>query len=122
MKNKSRTDSCRPLFEELAILPLPCVYTMEVLLFVKSNIKYFCLNADFHTYETRLRTNLRDSAHRMALYERSARSVGVALYNVLPAELKLLPMAEFKKRINQILQQNVFYSKDEYFSYFNNVG
>ena len=51
--NSDRYDTCRPLFKQLQILPLPSLYIFSILLFVVTNKKLFQLNSQVHNIHTR---------------------------------------------------------------------
>ena len=48
-----RYASCRNLFKELNILPLPCLYISEVVCYVKSNMDKMKCNEELHDHCTR---------------------------------------------------------------------
>lgn len=113
-----RRTSCRTYFKELNILPLPSLYIMEMLTFVKCNLHLFPRNAHFHEYPTRRRGDLSVSGHRTALYERGPRYVGLKLYNVLPREFQNLGQVGFKAAIRKELLREVFYSISEFIEFY----
>ena len=50
--NVKRKTSCRELFRTLNILPVPCVYIMEMVYYIKVNNKVLKQNLAIHDYET----------------------------------------------------------------------
>ena len=56
--NSNRYDTCRPLFKQFRILPLPSQYIFSVLLFVIKNKNLFQLNSQVHKIHTRSNDNL----------------------------------------------------------------
>jgi hypothetical protein len=48
----SQHASCRNLFRDLGILPLPCMYISEVVCYVKSNLEKMIGNEDVHAHFT----------------------------------------------------------------------
>lgn len=58
------SDSCRPLFRSLKLLPLPAVYIHELVLFVFKNFSFFDNGKKNHTYTTRS-TSLQYPKHRL---------------------------------------------------------
>ncbi len=59
MKKCLPRDSCKPLFIELGILPLPCLFIYESVIFVKNDLlnggNIFSCNIDIYNYNTRRR-------------------------------------------------------------------
>jgi hypothetical protein len=119
MKRANRRTSCRPLFKELDILPLPCLYLYELLTFIKRNCCLFKKNSDIHDYATRQRNDFCIEQHRTSLYERGPRGAGIALYNRLPRGVSDLEEKQFCVMLRKILIENVFYSTGEFVDYFN---
>jgi len=58
MTNSNRRETCRPLFHQLGILPLPSQYIFSLLLFVATNKKLFSLNSQIQDINTRHKSNL----------------------------------------------------------------
>ena len=56
--NTGRHDSCRQLFKQLQILPLPSHYIYSLLVFVKKNRKLFLSNSEIHELNTQYNQNL----------------------------------------------------------------
>ena len=110
-----RTDSCRPYFKSLNVLTLPCIYILELLIFVKTNPSFFIPNGNYHAYDTRHDKILAIPAHNLTLYENSPKYMGIKCYNKLPAEIKSIDnMKEFKKTVSKYLIENVYYSVSQY--------
>ena len=47
--------SCRELFKKLRILPMPCLYIMEIIIYIKTNNGGLQQNLSIHQHETRQR-------------------------------------------------------------------
>jgi hypothetical protein len=114
IKGVNKRTSCRPIFKQLNILPLPCIYILELVTFTKNNLHLFKKNSDFHSYNTRFKDNLRTDKHRTTLYERGPRSAGISLYNRLPNSLTCLGGRVFVAAVRKILIDNAFYSVSEF--------
>jgi len=56
--NKGRRDSCRQLFKQLQILPLPTQYMFSLLVFVNKNRELFLSNSAVHDMNTRNKHDL----------------------------------------------------------------
>ena len=112
-----RRASCRNLFKNLNILPLPCIYISEVVYCVKSNMEKMKCNGEIHDHCTRQKLDLHTQFCRTTLLKNSGANVGIKLYNKLPNTIKRLDkIQEFKRRLKYFLLQHTFYSVDEYMS------
>ena len=115
--NSNRYDTCRPLFKQLHILPLPSQYIFSIHLFVISNKKLFQLNSQVHNIHTRYKENLHPSSTGLTLVQKGVAYTGCKLYNHLPPQIKKVSnnVALFKTTLKKFLLQYVFYSMDEYY-------
>jgi hypothetical protein len=109
--------SCRNLFKELNILPLPCLYVSEVVCCVKSNMERMKYNEEVHDHCTCQKSDLHILFCRTTFLKNSSANVGIKLYNKLPNTIKRLEkIQEFKRRLKHFLLQHILYSVDEYMS------
>jgi len=115
--NSNRYDTCRPLFKNLRILPLPSQYIFSILLFVITNKKLFQLNSQVHNIHTRYNDNLHLSSTGLTLVQKGVAYSGCKIYNHLPPQIKKISnnVALFKTMLKKFLLQYVFYSVDEYY-------
>jgi len=104
MTNSNSHDTCRPLFNQLRILPLPYQYIYSLLLFVATNKKLLLLNSKIHDINTRHNNNL-----HLPL-------TGLTMVH-LPPQIKNISnnVALFKSKLKKFLLRYVFYSADEYY-------
>lgn len=119
MLEKNKRDSCKPMFKQLNILPLPCLYILSILLFVKKNMlinaDLFRHNFNIHAHRTRQRNDLHVSSSSTSLYRNSLFHSGVALYNKLPLFIKnIKDIVPFKTAVKVLLMENCYYSVSEY--------
>jgi exonuclease III len=113
----SRSTSCRNLFKDLRILPLPCLYISEVVYKIKSNWKQAKQNMELHNYNTRQKTDFHTQYCRTNLYKSNYEITGIKLYNKLPDTIKRIKQPrEFKRCLHHFLLLHAFYSVDEYMS------
>jgi len=118
MSNVSRNTSCRKLFKDLKILPLPCVYISEVVYKAKSNWKQAKQNKEILNYNTRQKSDFHTQYCRTNLYKSNYKNAGIKWFNKLPNTVKRIKKPrEFKRRLQHFLMQHVFYSVDEYMSF-----
>jgi hypothetical protein len=82
--------SCRELFRALNILPVPCVYVLEIVCYIKVNNGELKQNLDGHDHYICHRSDFQTKFCRMDIFKRSVNYVGVKLYNKLPNYLKNL--------------------------------
>ena len=57
MKGCKSKQSCRELFYESGIFPLPTQYIFTLLIFINNNKKLFITNSEVHNYTTRQQNN-----------------------------------------------------------------
>jgi len=116
--NIKRKTSCRELFKTLNILPVPCVYIMEMVYYIKVNNKGLKQNLAIHDYKTQHRPDFQTQFCKTDIFKRSAINLATKLYNKLPNYLKNLEnLKPFKKQLKAFLLQQTFYSVDEYLSH-----
>lgn len=108
--------SCRPIFSDLRILPLPSLYIFEILNYFNSHENDFIRNKNiYNNMETRQRNDLSVPKHTTKMYEMCHKYKAVTIYNKLPKSIKALQAKpQFKVKLKEYLMGNVFYSIDEY--------
>ena len=109
---------CRHAFKNLRILTVPSLYILECLLHIKRNINLYQTHEDKHNYNTRNRNNLLPNYCRLKRCQSGTSYWGIKFFNVLPEELKLLPLVQFGNKIKNKLIDTALYSFNEYFSIF----
>jgi hypothetical protein len=62
--------SCRDLFKNLKILPLPSQYILSILLFLVNNRDKFKLNSDVHNINTRQKYNFHHPSSNLSIYQK----------------------------------------------------
>lgn len=118
---KGPRDSCVPLFQELGILPLPCLYIYEMATFVRSNIRLFKKTRDVYLRNVRDPDKLVYSTPpRLALYLRQCGQMCVKIYNKLPKLLKTMPNQIFKRKLLIWLKDKQYYSVNDFMNDVNN--
>jgi hypothetical protein len=88
--NVKRMTSCRKLFRNLNILPVPCVNIMENVCYIKLNNKGLKQNLAIHDYNTQHRLDFQTQFCRTDILKKSVNNLGTKLYNKLPNYLKNL--------------------------------
>ncbi len=119
MKKCLPRDSCKPLFIELGILPLPCLFIYESVIFVKNDLlnggNIFSCNIDIYNYNTRRRNHVHQVSVSTAQYKKSTYNTCTLLYNALPDDIKQLKSVhKFKLKVKSFLLQNCFYTIRDY--------
>ena len=84
MMNSPRRASCRPLFLASGILPLPSVYILYSVLFVKMNWEEFFSRNNTHNYNTRNSKALQFPSHKKTFFEKTPDYSSIRLFNKLP--------------------------------------
>lgn len=111
------TDSCKPLFRQFNILPLPCLYILEVCCYIFQHQEQYTKNADMHNYNTRARNNLHVTDRLLTITRSGVNSIGITLFNKSPLIIReSKTLFHFKSNLKEFLLQRLFYSIDEYLS------
>jgi len=112
-------DSCRKLFYNLEILPLPSQYIISLLLFMIRNKNQFLVNSEIYHTDTRQHANFHHPSVNVAKYQKGVYYLGVKLFNMLPSYIKTEfdNPKKFKVVLQKILHENSFYSLDENFEF-----
>ena len=115
--NSARNNTCRPLFKQLRILPLPSQYLFSLLVFVVNNKKLFLPNSSIHNVNTRNNDNLHLPFMSLTLVQKGVAYSGFKIYNHLPLQIKNIShnITLFKSTLKKFFFQHVFYSIDEYY-------
>lgn len=108
------TDSCMPYFKQHKILTLPCLYIMEVAVFVKSNPNRFKLLADVVPRNRRDNNLVCSHPAKTALMSKSVYCMASVIYNKLPKQWRELPLSLFKSRLRKFLTHKVYYTVSEF--------
>lgn len=108
------TDSCVPYFKEFKILTLPCLYILEVAVFVKSNPNRFTRLADIVPRNRRDNTRLCMQTAKTALMRKSVFCMAPFVYNKLPKSWKSLNLPLFKKKLRTFLVNKAYYNISEF--------
>ena len=81
-------DSCRKLFPNLEILPLPSQYILSLLLFMIRNKNQFQINSKIHQLNTRQHANLHQPSVNATKNQKGVHCIGVKVFNMLPFYIK----------------------------------
>jgi hypothetical protein len=116
--NIGRRDSCRQLFTQLQILPLPSQYIFSLLVFV-NNRELFLTNSEIHGINTRYNHNLHLPTTNLTLVQKGVLYSGSKIYNCLPSSIKAHSndAKSFKTTLKSYLMEHAFYSLDEYYQF-----
>jgi len=111
------TDSCRKLFIDLEILPLPPQYILSLLLFMLRNKNQFLVNSKIHHIDTGQHANFHQPFVNVTKYQKGVYYLGVKVFNVLPSYIKTEfdNPKKFKVVLQKFLYKDSFYSLDGFF-------
>jgi hypothetical protein len=82
----ARTE-CKKYFFDTKILKLPCLYILEVLMFIKKNMHLFSHHVFDHSYSTRNKNCFKLTKYKSTNFNNSVYITGLKLYNKLSSEL-----------------------------------
>ena len=111
----SRTH-CKPYFIKLNIMTVYATYIYCALLHIKKNENSYIRILHNHDYSTRGNNNFVLNQLRIEKARSNPNYSGIAFFNVLPADIKLLGYNSFKTKIRNLLIENCLYSVDDYFN------
>lgn len=107
--------SCKLLFQKFKILPLPCIYILEIVKFVKLNLSLFQKASDIYPRNTRRGDRLvHGHVPRTKMYFNNCYGMCIKIYNKLPEAIKCLPFRRFKKAVHELLLKECYYSVKEF--------
>lgn len=107
--------SCKPYFKLLNILPLPCLYILEVCTFVMQNKQLFLLARNKTERSIRHANNLAvNFAPNTTRFLKNCFNMSIKIFNKIPNNLKTLPTNKFKHCLRNWLLEKMFYSIDEF--------
>jgi hypothetical protein len=105
-------DSCKPHFQKLRILTLPCLYVFEVVIFVKGNLPLF---QSFRSI--RLRNKISSMPSRTALFRKNILGMAPKMYNKVPNNIRNIEdMTHFKNKLFEFLVKKAYYTVNEFLS------
>jgi hypothetical protein len=109
--NVSSTTSCKPYFNELKIMTLPCTYIYKLLVNMEITLNRFKANSLIYSYNTRKGFGLFVTSHNTKLFKQSFAHKGVLIFNKLSSEIKNTdPITKFEKILFNFLIQKSFYN------------
>ena len=115
--NRSKRDSCRPIFTQLQILTLPGQYVYSLLMFVNKYRECFLSNSNIHGRNTRYNLNLHLTNTNLKLVQKEVYYSAIKIFNHLPTKIKFLfeDPKHFKTEVRSFLLQHTLYSLDDYY-------
>lgn len=108
------TECCKGAFVSLGILTLPSIYILTFLIHVKNHLNDYTHNSDLK-YNTRGRDNLSIKYSRTSRARDGQNHFGIKYFNMLPDQIKILNLKQFKKKLKSFLKIKAIYSESEYF-------
>jgi hypothetical protein len=109
--------SCRPLFKELRVLTISCIYIYEVCVFVRTYPDLFKRLNDIPRIHSFRRLNkLVLPMMKTTLRAKNSRSMAIQIYNKLPIDISNLALNQFRIKLKTWLIQKCFYNLNEYFA------
>ena len=86
--NIQRDVSCREWFKTLNLLPVPCLYIIEISYHIKSNKRVIRQHSVKHDYDMHHRLNFQPQFCRNNSFKNNVNNMGIKLYNNLPSYIK----------------------------------
>ena len=79
--------SCRGLFRKLEILPVPCQYTLSLMLFIIDNRNNFRTGVEVQGLHTRSKNQLFIPTASLTSLQKGISYCGIKIYNTLPRNI-----------------------------------
>ncbi|KAG8278685.1 hypothetical protein J6590_108741 [Homalodisca vitripennis] len=114
VKGIPERESCYPVFKELHIMTLPCLFIYDCLLRVKANLSKYQLRQDVHSYPTRYNGKLDVLSVRLEKTKKSHIFIEIELFNKLPRIAWSVSMVKFKNVLRTWFKEKAFYSIEQY--------
>jgi hypothetical protein len=93
-----KATSCKQYFKSSHVLPLPCLYIYEILVYMKSNLNVFITNSEVNRHNTRKKYDLSIVPCNTSLCKNNSNNIGLRLLNHLPQYMKEIPaLYKFEK-------------------------
>ena len=109
--------SCRNLFKEVKILPVPCQYILSLMNLFISNKEIFQTISSVHNINTRNKHHHHRPNANLSCFQKSTFYTGIKIFNSLPPSVPILKKdkAKFEPASRKYQHRHYFYSVDEFF-------
>lgn len=107
-------DCCKKGFINLEILTLPSLYILNCLQYLHAHKEDYVTHSHFHSHNTRIKEQFKPETLRLTTSRYSLNFYMFKFYNILPQNVRDLPLTSFKTKIKTYLLSKAFYSFDEY--------
>jgi len=97
--------SCKSLFKQLEILPVPCQYVLSLMKFIINNQEiFFKTNSSIHNINTRNKHHLHRPNANLSYFQKRTYYAGIKIVNSLPPSVTILKndKAKFKAPLRKI--------------------
>ena len=110
--------SCRSLFKQLEILPVPCHNIVSLINLIINNHEFFQTNSSTHSINTRNKHHLPRPNANLSYFQKSTFYAGIKIFNSLPHRVTILKNdnTQLKASLRKYLHIQSFYSVDEFFT------
>lgn len=108
-------DTCRPIFRELGILTLPCLFILEIALYIYKRKMQFLERSSIHSHNTRNKVDLNRPQCSFLSTSLGPENLGLRIFNKLPTEVReCVTVNSFKMVLKEYLLQKGFYNINDY--------
>ena len=110
--------SCRSLFKQLEILPVPCHKVLLLINLIINNHEIFQTNSSTYSINTRNKHHFRRPNANLSYFQKSTFNAGIKIFHSLPPRVTILKNdnAKLKASLKKYLHIQSFYSVDELFT------
>ena len=90
MSGAQPSTSCRSLFTQLEIVPIPCQCTLSLMIFIINNHKIFDTNSFIHNINTENKHHLHRPNANLPCFHKSTFYAGMNIFNTLAPSTTVL--------------------------------
>lgn len=109
-------EHCKPLFKQMELLTLPCIYIYKITMDIKKHEHMYVKNNMLHHYNTRINQNLHLRFSRLSVGQDCHTYQGLKCYNHFINKFGNASFNKFRCVLSEYLLNNSFYSLEEYLS------
>jgi hypothetical protein len=116
IKRLTSRNSCKPVFKELKLLTIPCIYIFWAIMYRKLHPEEYISNEQIHNYNTRNKSKTVIPKHTSNIIEKSPQYNSAKFYDFLPKCMRnIVNITLFKNLLKKVLIHKLYYEVESFF-------